>query len=155
MQCNPSSGTPGFLCARIRKENMTHCNRRSVCRHVLSLCVLVVILGEREVTGAPQPGGKSVQNPSSLQFTIDPRQGPTGGGTQVTITVSSDIPRGHNGNFWCKFGGKVVPSQSYFQNQDGKAIVCQAPSASPRVVPFGISLDGMKFYAGSKYHYVP
>ncbi len=83
-----------------------------------------------------------------FKFTISPAQGGTGGGTQVTLTLSEDFPENPSGAFWCKFGEKVVPSESYFLAGDGttRNVVCQTPSGPPRNYPVRVSLDGKNFH---------
>ena len=87
------------------------------------------------------------------RFTINPLQGNSGGGTQVTLILHKDFPDNPNGDFWCKFGEKVVPAQSYFSCEEGKCVVCQAPAAPTRQYNVKISTDGKKYHSGPKFLY--
>ncbi len=98
--------------------------------------------------------GKSVEEEKNIfQFTISPAQGKAGGGTQVTLSLNKEFPENPSGDFWCKFGEKTVPSQSYFLSEDGRAVVCQAPAGPPRQYFVKISLDGKKFHSGPRFLY--
>ena len=98
--------------------------------------------------------GKEEKSDRGLyKFTINPLQGSSGGGTQVTLILNKDFPDNPTGDFWCKFGEKVVPAQSYFLCEEGKCVVCQAPSAPTRQYYVKISTDGKKFHSGPKFLY--
>ena len=97
-----------------------------------------------------EEGAKVVPEKNIFDFTFSPLQGNAGGGTQVTLTLNKDFPETRFGNFWCKFGEKAVPSQSYFLSSEGqRAVVCQAPSGPTRSYFLKISVDGVKFHRSS------
>ncbi|KAK3234897.1 hypothetical protein CYMTET_54873 [Cymbomonas tetramitiformis] len=92
-----------------------------------------------------------------ITFTIEPREGPASGGTQVTLTVNSEIPVDHF-DFFCAFGDKVTPAQSYFALPDSKhnapAVLCTTTAGQPRSsVVMRLSLDGVKYWNGPRYYY--
>ncbi|QDZ20119.1 IPT/TIG domain-containing protein [Chloropicon primus] len=96
-----------------------------------------------------------VENEKSVyEFTFNPLQGSANGGTQVTFTLSKTFPSNPSGLFWCKFGEKVVPAQSYFLSASGRAIVCQTPAGSPRQHFVKISTDGKTFYKSSSQKFL-
>lgn len=88
------------------------------------------------------------QEKKVYNFSFAPLQGQAGGGTMVTFTLSHKFPENPSGNFWCKFGEKAVPSQSYYLSDNGRAFVCQTPAATPRQHLVKISMDGKAYYYG-------
>mmetsp|Transcript_12028 Transcript_12028/g.38075 ORF Transcript_12028/g.38075 Transcript_12028/m.38075 type:complete len:159 (-) Transcript_12028:71-547(-) len=123
----------------------------------LLLALLLAALGGSDA-GRNSGGESSKGGIARYSFSIEPREGPSNGGTQVTLTVNSgDIPKGHS-VFFCQFGDKVVPSQSFFSKPgDGPttpAILCQTPAGPMRSsVTVKLSLEGTKFSAGPRYYY--
>ena len=112
--------------------------------------LVVLLLLAASVLNADAADSEEQKN---LDFVIQPEQGTQGGGTQVTITILSQVPRGHHGNFWCKFGMVTVPAQSYFKTSSGPSVLCQAPAGPPRVTKVALSLDGQYFHPGPKFVY--
>ena len=100
-----------------------------------------------------EEGKPATPEKNVYKFTINPEQGNAGGGSQVTLTLNSEFPENSSGNFWCKFGEKVVPAQSFFQCDGGRCIICQAPSAPARQYPVKVSSDGEKFHTGPRFLY--
>ena len=77
----------------------------------------------------PTRGGRKVG------FNIQPKEGPASGGTLVTLQMNAaDVPMTHP-KWWCSFGEKRVPAQSFFmipsEQHGGKgspALLCVAPA---------------------------
>lgn len=97
--------------------------------------------------------GKAAQR---LVFQIEPKEGPASGGTQVTITVNTQVPDGPK-NIHCAFGEKVVPAQSFFASPDEvpePSVLCQTPAGRARsTVTMRLTLDGQKYWPGPKFYY--
>ena len=77
----------------------------------------------------------SREDSKTFEYMFHPLQGIAGGGTKVTFTLNKHFPENPSGQFWCKFGEKTVPSQSYFVTQGGsRAIICQIPFSHTEVL---------------------
>ena len=83
---------------------------------------------------AEQHGGRT-----KVGFNIQPKEGPASGGTLVTLHMNAaDVPMSH-AKWWCSFGDKKVPAQSFFmipsEQHGGKgspALLCVAPAGPIR-----------------------
>lgn len=125
--------------------------RRGTATHGLAVLValqLAIIEGSTRGPGvsAQQPLEQS-QQPSThtkesrfkVGFNVQPKEGPASGGTLVTLHMNAaDVPMNH-AKWWCSFGDKRVPAQSYFmipsEQHGGKgspALLCVAPAGPIR-----------------------
>lgn len=107
-----------------------------------------------------EPGTAGI-GAKKVGFTVTPKEGPASGGTMVTLHMNpSDVPLTH-AKWWCAFGDKKVPAQSFFMipsethgERGNPALLCVAPAGPVRgTVPVKISLDGKRFYAGGRFYY--
>ena len=104
-----------------------------------------------------------------FSFSIEPRQGPSTGGTLVTFSISGGVFA--SDTFQCQFGERVVPAQSFFlsparaggigasagdaQSSGGQpSVLCAAPAGPMRTsVTTRLSLDGRRFASGPRFYY--
>ena len=109
-------------------------------------------------------GGAAGGPTGEFSFAIEPRQGPSTGGTLVTFAISGSMPPGKDAsgdaNFFCQFGERAVPVQSFFlapRSDPGEgqpAVVCAAPAGPMRTsVTTRLSLDGRRFTSGPRFYY--
>lgn len=123
---------------------------RGAGRALVAFALALALVG---TTAVAQGGSGAVEK---LAFDIEPERGTQGGGTHVTLTLHNReaIPSDHDGQFWCKFGEKRVPAQSFFVAANGQpSVLCQTPSAAPRPVTVRLSYDGKRFHNGPRYIY--
>lgn len=114
---------------------------------VLAALLLAIIVGPPRGArvSAQLPHEQSQQSPTHTRggrkvgFNIQPKEGPASGGTLVTLHMNAaDVPLSH-AEWWCSFGDKSVPAQSYFmipsEQHGGKgspALLCVAPAGPVR-----------------------
>eukprot|EP00241_Pyramimonas_parkeae_P011650 CAMPEP_0114234486 /NCGR_PEP_ID=MMETSP0058-20121206/5735_1 /TAXON_ID=36894 /ORGANISM="Pyramimonas parkeae, CCMP726" /LENGTH=190 /DNA_ID=CAMNT_0001346169 /DNA_START=178 /DNA_END=750 /DNA_ORIENTATION=+ len=116
--------------------------------HILSLAIAL-----------PQDASSRGGSASRIQrvlFTVDPHEGPASGGTQVTMSISSEMPKGA-AKFHCAFGEKVVPAQSYFASPEAisePSVLCVTPAGQARSsVTVRLTVDGSKYWPGPRFFY--
>ena len=102
---------------------------------ILLASLLAIVVGHPRgaLVSAQQGRGRKVG------FNIQPKEGPASGGTLVTLQMNAaDVPMTH-AKWWCSFGEKRVPAQSFFmipsEQHGGKgspALLCVAPAGPIR-----------------------